>query len=103
MCYRGTGGTAARNSHLKSCARTNGVSTEQLLTILSLERRQAEERRALGLQPLPLNRRPAAETAAAAPRVRQPKRNPPVRSVLDHETVCMGCFGGYSHLSNREA
>jgi len=38
-----------RSSHLKSCARTMKISTTKLLEVMQLERRQKEERRALGL------------------------------------------------------
>ena len=68
---------SARTAHVKSCAQKKGVPTEKLLEILSLERRQAEERRALGLRSLPLSstsggggavRRRGADPARARPK-----------------------------------
>ena len=47
-----SGQSVQRGSHLKSCGREKGLSTEKLLEIKRLEMRQEEERRAIGLLPV---------------------------------------------------
>ena len=64
---------ASRTSHLKSCGTKSGFDAEKLLQIRRLEEKQAEERIALGLPPIPPIAQREDETVAS-------KSNSTVRS-----------------------
>ncbi|XP_046418369.1 uncharacterized protein LOC124178782 isoform X1 [Neodiprion fabricii] len=53
LCFKSFKDTTTKNSHMKSCATKNKVSTKTLLDAVELQAKQANERKALGLLEAP--------------------------------------------------